>query len=84
VLETPRHRYPQAELLCKDGQVNLNGWGFVIGNHMGDVVFVGIKQSVDFSSPEEEEARACNYALCTTLTYGYRPELLKVIASTHK
>ena len=59
--------------------VNLNGWGFVIRNHMGDVVFVGIKQRVVFSFPEEEEARACHCALRTALTYGYRPELLKVI-----
>jgi len=52
--------------------VNLNGWGFVIRNHTGDVVLAGVKQNVGFSSPEEEEARACHYALHTTLSYGYR------------
>ena len=53
-------------------RVNLNEWGFVIRNHMGDMVLAGVKQSVGFLSPEEEEARACHYVLLTTLIYGYR------------
>ena len=51
---------------------NWNGWGFVIRNHVGDVVLAGVKQNMGFSSPEEEEARACYYALRTASTYGFR------------
>ena len=39
--------------------VDCRGWGFV--NH-----------SVGFSTPELEEARACHFAMCTTMAYVYR------------
>jgi len=50
---------------------NRNGWGFIIRNHMGDIVLSGVKQNMGFSSPEEEEARACYYALRTASTFGF-------------
>ena len=53
-------------------QDDWNDWGFVIRNHVGDVPLAVVKQNKGFSSPEEEEARACYYALRTTITYGFR------------
>jgi len=50
---------------------NVHGWGFVIRNHVGDVVLMGAKQGLGFSTPEEEEARACFYALSTALNHGF-------------
>ena len=51
---------------------NMHGWGFVIRNHVGDVMLLGVRQNMGFSSPEEEEARACHFALGIALAYGYR------------
>ena len=49
----------------------MSGWGFIIRDHVGDVVLAGGKQNMGFSSPEEEEARACYYALRTALSHGF-------------
>ena len=48
------------------------GWGFVVRNHEGDVVLAGVQQNKGFVSPEEEEARACLYALRSAIAHGYR------------
>ena len=37
----------------------------------------GVKQHKSFSSPEEEEARACYYALRTALNYGFRQLIIE-------
>ena len=44
---------------------------------MGDVVLAGVKQNKGFSSPEEEEARACYHALRTAITYGFRQLMIE-------
>ena len=56
------------------GRVNedWHGWGFVIRNHMGDVVLAGVQQNPGFASPEVEEARACLHALRSAMSQGFR------------
>jgi len=49
-----------------------HGWGFVVRNHVGDILLMGVKQGDGFSDPETEEARACLFALRTAVAYGYR------------
>jgi len=49
-----------------------HGWGFLVRNHEGEVVLAGVQQNKGFVSPEEEEARACLYALRTAIAHGYR------------
>jgi len=44
---------------------------------VGDVVLAGVKQNKGFSSPEEEEARACYHALRTAITYGFRQLMIE-------
>jgi len=53
------------------------------------VVLVGVKQHVGFSTPEIEEARACQFALCTTMAYLYghlvvEGDCLALISKLHK
>jgi len=48
------------------------GWGFVVRNHLGDIVLLGVQQGDGFSDPETEEARACLYALRCALAHGYQ------------
>ena len=48
------------------------GWGFVVRNHVGDILLMGVKQGDGFSDPETEEARACLFAIRTAEAYGFR------------
>ena len=47
-------------------------WGFIIRNNLGDVVLAEVKQALEFLAPELEEARACYFALSTTIAHGFR------------
>ena len=48
------------------------GWGFVVRNHLGDIMLMGVKQGDGFSDLETEEARACLFALRCTMAHGFR------------
>jgi len=46
------------------------GWGFVVRDHLGDIILMGVQQGDGFSDPETEEARACLFALRCAMTHG--------------
>ena len=52
--------------------MDCRGWGFVIRNNLGKWCWRGVKQGVGFSAFELEEAKACHFAMCTAMAYGYR------------
>ena len=47
------------------------GWGFVLRDHLGDIVMAGSCQGMGFQGAESEETRACLFALNHVQWHGH-------------